>query len=94
MSIYFEKVTDPEKDVQTLFDLLKWEEIIKEGDRVLIKPNFCANYGDGVTTNMELLGAIVNLVRQRTGNLFVGETESSFKDHREMIDSFPWTASF
>lgn len=94
MEVFYEKVIDLEKDVQTLFDLLKWEEVIKEGDRVLIKPNFCANYKDGVTTNMELLGAIINLVRRRTGDVFVGETESSYKNHREMMDNFPLDCEF
>ncbi|MEE8403684.1 MAG: DUF362 domain-containing protein [Candidatus Hydrothermarchaeaceae archaeon] len=94
MKVFYGKVTDLEKDVQALFDLLKWEELIKEGERVLIKPNFCANYGDGVTTNMELLGVIINLVRRRTGDVFVGETDSPFKDHKKMRDNFPLDCEF
>jgi uncharacterized protein (DUF362 family) len=92
--VYFEKVTDLEKDVQKLFGLLKWEEVIKEGDRVLVKPNFCANYGDGVTTSMELLGAIVNLVKKRTEDVFIGETDSTFKDNTKIMADFPLDCEF
>jgi uncharacterized protein (DUF362 family) len=94
VSVFFEKVTDLEKDIGTLFDLLEWEELINEGDRVLIKPNFCAHYVDGVTTNMELLSAIVNLVNERTKDVFVGETDSTFKDNRKIKDSFPLDCEF
>lgn len=94
MKVFFEKVTDLEKDVRSLFDQLKWGEIIKEGDKVLIKPNYCANYGDGVTTNMELLQTIINLVRGRTKNVFVGETDSTFKDHTNIMRNFPLECEF
>lgn len=94
MKVFFEKVTDIETSVQSLFDLLKWEEIIKEGDQVLIKPNYCANYENGVTTDMELLQAIINLVRTRTKDVFVGETDSTFKDHTNIMNNFPLECEF
>lgn len=94
MKVFCKNVADLENDVRALFELMRWEEVIKEGDSVLIKPNFCANYKDGVTTNMELLGAIVKLVGQRTEDLFVGETDSPFKNHKKMRDDFPLDCKF
>jgi uncharacterized protein (DUF362 family) len=94
MSIFFRKVTDLERDVQFLFEQLEWEEIIKAGDRVLIKPNYCAQYENGVTTDMELLQTVINLVRKRTKNVFVGETDSTFKDHTNIMKDFPLDCEF
>ena len=94
MSVFYTKVTDLEKDVQNIFDLIEWEEIIKEGDQVLIKPNYCANYEEGVTTDMRLLQAVINLVRSRTENVFVGETDSTFKDHTNIMNNFPLECEF
>ncbi len=94
MNVFFEKVSDLEKDVQSLFDLLRWEEIVKEGGRVLIKPNFCAEYECGVTTDMKLLQAIVNLLRHRTENVFVGETNSTYKDHAAIMKNFTLDCDF
>ncbi len=94
MKVHYTKVTDLERDVEHLFELISWEEIINEGDRVLIKPNYCANYVDGVTTNLELLQAIINLVRTRTEEVFVGETDSTFKDHTDIMKNFPLECEF
>lgn len=94
MPVFYTKVTDLEKDVQNIFDLIEWEEIIKEGDRVLIKPNYCANYEEGVTTDMRLLQTIINLVRSRTRDVFVGETDSTFKDHTNIMNNFPLECEF
>lgn len=94
MSVFYTKVTDLEKDVQNIFDLIEWEEIIKEGDQVLIKPNYCANYESGVTTDMHLLQTIINLIRSRTKDVFVGETDSTFKDHTNIMNNFPLECEF
>jgi uncharacterized protein (DUF362 family) len=94
MKVFFEKATDLEESVENLFDLLNWEEIIKEGDQVLIKPNYCANYEEGVTTDMRLLQTIINLARTRTKDVFVGETDSTFKDHTNIMKNFPLECEF
>lgn len=94
MEVYYEKDTDIERGVKELFDQMRWEEVINEGDRVLLKPNYCANYEDGVTTNMELLQAIITLVRSRTDEVFVGETDSTFKDHTNIMKNFPLDCDF
>ncbi|MBU2559721.1 DUF362 domain-containing protein [archaeon] len=94
MKVFFEKVTDLDESVEKLFDLIGWKELIKEGDRVLIKPNYCANYENGVTTDMRLLQSVVDLARTRTENVFVGETDSTFKDHTNIMRSFPLQCEF
>jgi uncharacterized protein (DUF362 family) len=94
VKVHYEKVKDLEKSVKNLFDLLGWEEIINKGDTVLIKPNYCANYENGVTTDMELLQAIINLARTRTKDVFVGETDSTFKDHTDIMKNFPLECEF
>lgn len=88
MKVFYEQVTNLEKNIETLFEKLKWKEIVAEDERVIIKPNFCKNYEDGATTNMDLLAAIVKLVKKRTSDVFVGETESHFKSQAKLIDGF------
>ncbi len=90
--VYYENVEgvrDLKAPVRSLLERIKWEELIGKKDRVLIKPNFCADYKEGVTTHMALIKAVVNLAEDRAGEVIVGETESSFKDYRAIMEHFP-----
>ncbi len=75
--VYFKRVENLEADLRELLRSLQWEKIVNHNDKVLIKPNFCTHeLRNGVTTNMELLNALVRVVKERSENVFVGETES------------------
>jgi uncharacterized protein (DUF362 family) len=90
MEVYFERVDDLEKNVDELLRELSWKKIISRDDRVLIKPNFCTHQlKNGVTTNLDLLRALVDIISKRTPKVFIGETHSggkNFEKLRERLD--------
>ena len=69
-----------------------WESIINQGARVFIKPNLTwPTHIPGVTTTPEFIRAIVGILRTRTSNITVGESnggyhsylaEEAFRGHR------------
>lgn len=73
---------------------LEWKKIIKKNASVLIKPNFCTNYADGVTTRLEFLEKIINIVKERTDNVFIGETATTYKDINKLKEDFPLDCEF
>lgn len=90
MKVYVTRAGELRNGLERLLDQVSWEEVIKEGDTVLIKPNFCTHaLRDGVTTNLSLLSALISIIEERAGRVVVGETHSARKDFdilREEVD--------
>ncbi len=89
MEVYIKEIDDLESNLKELLHLLAWEELIAPGERVLIKPNLCTHeLKDGVTTSKDLLACLVRILRERTSNVFIGETESFGKDFEKLEKNF------
>jgi uncharacterized protein (DUF362 family) len=90
MAVYIKRVDDLWGCLEELLEQVSWDECIRRGDTVLIKPNFCTHVlRDGVTTNISLLNALISIVEKRAGRVIVGESHSDGKDFallREALD--------
>jgi uncharacterized protein (DUF362 family) len=81
---------------------------IRPGQTVIIKPNMCGpaigdHYPGRITTNPEVLRAVIRLVKERGGKITVSDramfgTELAFRDtgfaricKEEMVEGLPWT---
>ncbi|MFQ6115802.1 MAG: DUF362 domain-containing protein [bacterium] len=72
-------------------ELIGWRESIKKDSVVFVKPNFTfPHYREGITTSPELLKSLLEIIRSRSGNVIVGESnggnhsfraEEAFKSH-------------
>lgn len=78
--VYFFKVGDLNGVVDEVFSRLGWKSQIGRNDSVLLKPNFLTEPKTGVTTDLALVRAVVERVKDRTANVYVGETDSTAKD--------------
>jgi len=54
--------------------------VIRSDDMVLLKPNFCCYLKKGVTTNLEIVEAVIKEVNRLTPHVILGETHSWGKD--------------
>ncbi|MEE8168507.1 MAG: DUF362 domain-containing protein [Candidatus Hydrothermarchaeales archaeon] len=89
MEVYLKRIDDLESNIRELLEQLSWRDTIGNGDRVMIKPNFCTHrLRNGVTTNMELLGHIIAILKERTQDVFIGETHSFGKDFKQLEANF------
>jgi uncharacterized protein (DUF362 family) len=64
-------------------EFVKWRDHIRKDDVVFVKPNFTfREYREGVTTSPELLKHLLEVLRDRTSHVIVGESDGgnrSFK---------------
>ena len=83
-SAYIDKV-DGELESNLLRGLkfINWKEYVKKDSVVFVKPNFTfPNYKEGVTTNPELLKCLLGIIKNRSNNIILGESNGgnhSFK---------------
>lgn len=85
MEVYFSRADNLEESLRGLLERLRWEEIVRKDDKILIKPNFCTHeLREGVTTNVQLLNSLAGILKERSENVFVGETYSAGKDYGEL----------
>jgi uncharacterized protein (DUF362 family) len=77
MKVVVRRIDHLEKSVEELLEELEWKSIILPNDGVIIKPNFLTKPRVGVTTNLELLSSVVDLIKERTDNVAVVETDFS-----------------
>jgi uncharacterized protein (DUF362 family) len=72
-----------ERDLARSLAFIDWERHIKKKSVVFIKPNFTfPYYKEGVTTNPTLLKSLIKIIRSRTDNIIIGESnggDNSFK---------------
>jgi len=67
-----------EKTLQAL-EWIEWSKIVQPEARVFIKPNLTvASYQPGVTVSPEMIEAIVSILRTRTSNIVVGESDGGY----------------
>jgi len=78
--VYFFRVENVKNIVEEIFSRLGWKNDIGRNDVVLLKPNFLMAPKAGVTTSLELVRAVVEVVKDRTSQVYVGETDSTAKD--------------
>lgn len=81
-----------ERTVLEALQWLRWEERVSDSTRITIKPNMTYPfYKPGVTTNPELLEAVVKVLSSRTRNITIVESDGgsyawsadvAFKGHR------------
>jgi len=69
-----------EDTIPAILKELGLERVIHPDDRVLLKPNFCCYLKEGVTTNLEMVEAVIREVREITPRVILGETHSWGKD--------------
>jgi uncharacterized protein (DUF362 family) len=91
-SVYVEKIErDLESELLKGLEFIGWKERVKRDSTVFLKPNFTFPvYREGITTSPLLLRALLKILRNRTSNVIVGESdggnhsftaEQSFKGH-------------
>jgi len=78
--VYFFRVENVEDVVAEVFSRLRWKSQIGRNDAVLLKPNFLSTPRAGITTDVGLVKAVVEVVKDRTSQVYVGETDSTAKD--------------
>jgi len=91
-SAYTGKVkTELKDELLKALEFIGWTDYIKSNSTVFIKPNFTfPYYKEGITTNPELLRNLLKIIKDRTDNVIVGEsnggnhsftTDGAFKGH-------------
>lgn len=80
--VYFFRVEEGRlgETLEEVFNKLDWKNQLRRSDTVLIKPNFLSEPKPGVTTSLEVVRAVVEQVKDKTSNVYVGETDSTAKD--------------
>ena len=72
---YINKSENQSENLTRALEYIDWESIIRRDDVVFIKPNFTfPSYKAGVTTNPELLDAILSKIKNRAQRIIVGES--------------------
>lgn len=71
--------SNPYETLQRGLDFIDWGKYINKGSRVFIKPNFTyPYYKEGVTTNPETIRNMLKLIRQKTDNIRLGESDGGY----------------
>jgi len=92
-SAYIDKLSDDLKvTLRKALEFINWEKYIHKNSTVFVKPNFTfPYYKEGVTTSPELIKSLLEIIKERTNNVILGESnggnhsfraEEAFKGHR------------
>ncbi|MCX8191560.1 MAG: DUF362 domain-containing protein [Nitrososphaerales archaeon] len=88
VEVFVLKVDD---DINTVvheaLERLRWREVIGQESVVLIKPNLLTMPKRGITTDMDLLRSVINIVKERAKRVIIGETDSTGRTFDEIIDT-------
>ena len=78
--IFIDKVEkNLSETLQRGFEFIDWGKYINKGSRVFIKPNFTyPYYKEGVTTNPETIRNVLKLIKQKTDNIKLGESNGGY----------------
>jgi len=81
----------PNLTLRRALQFINWEKYIRKGSTVFVKPNFTfPYYKKGITTSPWLIKNLLEIIRERTENIIVGESdggnhsfsaEDSFRGH-------------
>ena len=75
-SAYITKVDNLKEDLLESLNFIDWRKYVKKDSVVFIKPNFTfPYYKEGVTTNLELLKNLLEIIKERADNVIVGESD-------------------
>jgi len=70
--------TEIDAAVRQGFEWIDWTKWVSSGARVFIKPNLTYPfYRPGVTTSPEVLASLAKLLRERTDNITIGESDGA-----------------
>ena len=91
-SAYVTAIDDLKKDITKSLDFIRWKNQVKKDSVVFVKPNFTYPfYKEGVTTSPELMINFLEILKDRSDTIIVGESDGgkhsfsaddSFKGHR------------
>jgi len=83
-SAYIAKVNrELERDLLKGLEFLNWKDSVKKDSLVFVKPNFTfPRYREGVTTSPELLRRLLEIVKRRSSNVIVGESDGGNRSFR------------
>jgi len=72
---YISHITDLKEDLLRSLEFVEWKNQIEKGSTVFVKPNFTyPYYKEGITTNPELLRNLLEILKDRAGDVIVGES--------------------
>lgn len=74
-SAYISHITNLEADLLKSLEFVEWKNQISKGSTVFIKPNFTyPYYKEGITTSPKLLKDLLEILKDRAGEVIVGES--------------------
>ncbi len=77
--------------VKRTLEALKWKEKVKQGSRVVIKPNGChVKFLPGLVTTPSILGEVVRIFRTRASEVIVVESDLQRFNADQIFDSVPY----
>lgn len=90
-SAYITHITDLKDDLFKSLEFIKWKDQVEKGSTVFVKPNFTyPYYKEGITTSPQLLRFLLEILKDRAGEVIVGESnggnnsftaDDAFKGH-------------
>ena len=90
-SAYISHITDLKDDLLKSLEFVEWKNQVEKGSKVFVKPNFTYPYHkEGITTSPELLRFFLEILKDRAGEVIVGESnggnnsftaDDAFKGH-------------
>lgn len=80
--VFITKFKDEDEIRQKLLEAfiwIKWQNIIDKEAKVFIKPNLTwSSYRPGVTTSPEIIEAVISILKNRTSNIIIGESDGEY----------------
>jgi uncharacterized protein (DUF362 family) len=90
-SAYISHITNLKDDLLKSLEFVEWKKQVEKGSTVFVKPNFTyPYYKEGITTSPELLRFLLEILKDRAGEVIVGESnggnnsftaDDAFKGH-------------
>jgi uncharacterized protein (DUF362 family) len=90
-SAYISHITNLKDDLLKSLEFIEWKDQVEKGSTVFVKPNFTyPYYKEGITTTPELLKNFLEILKDRAGEVIVGESnggnnsftaDDAFKGH-------------
>jgi uncharacterized protein (DUF362 family) len=90
-SAYISHITNLKDDLLKSLEFVEWKNQVEKGSTVFVKPNFTyPYYKEGITTSPELLKFFLEILKDRAGEVIVGESnggnnsftaDDAFKGH-------------
>lgn len=80
--VFITKVSnnDISSRLSNALDWLEWGKIVKNSDKIFIKPNMTLpSYHQGVTTNPLVLEALVKKLKDKTDKIYIGESNGGLE---------------